>query len=156
MKKVITFLSIMMLAFGLTVTFVHAGDNTDKPYTYEFTSSAYHSYQRTEGRRKYDDSSLYMHYQSGNIAYTAYAIGGYSSNTAYNSCHKDPSTGKTYAYIFYPGYKRYMYNYVQENGYTYAAIQAYTTRAGGTAKGVWSPDSVYEDGVATPDDYLRD
>lgn len=156
MKKLITLISVGMLIIGLGVQFPQARDNTDKPYSYTFTSSDYRSYQQTSGRRKYNDSCLYMNYQSGNVAYTAYALGGYSSSSATVPCQTNPSTGQSYYYIFYPGYKRFMYNYVMEKGKTYAAINAYTTNAGGNASGVWSPDSVYEDGVATPDDYIRE
>ncbi len=81
--------------------------------------------------------------------YVAYALGSNSSTGAsYNVC----SGG--YKYRFVSGDKRFMYNYVNEGGFRYAAIRA-TGGFTGYANGLWSPDSVADSGVKPASDYIK-
>lgn len=150
-KIVLVVMSIMML-MSVMVVFSSA-TNIDSDFAFSFNG-----YMDDTGLRKKDnDSCLYMYCQTANTPYMASARGAYNEySTDYYDCSFDwdDDTPQVFTYTFTSGVKRFMYNYVIENGFDYAAISA-STSSNGYASGLWSPDSVSESGVLPPSDYNR-
>lgn len=156
--KITTIVLAVMFSIGVASKAVSASSavpasNVDRAYSFYF--SEYGAVKDTGHQPKEDDSSLYMFYSGNGPVYTAKAL-GYNNFYVAKDCSYDPAdrTKYSYQYRFNPGQKRYMYNYVKENGYHYAGIRA-TSLGAGTAAGVWSPDSVPEAGVLPASDYIR-
>lgn len=149
-NKLFTLLSGVLLSFSCCMFLYNANADTyDKQFTFRFTDNV--EGRQTGPQSKDDDSSMFMWYSSaGPTYYEAKAI-GYSNPSQY--VWSDCSGG--YHYRFYHGQKRFMYNYVRENGYSAAGIYGYNQSSAGTAGGYWSPDSVYEAGVISASDYLK-
>ncbi len=142
---------MMVLSIGFTSI---SASNIDRGYTYHFTTSN-NLVQVTTKQPKENDTSLYMYYVSGGPTYVAHAA-GYTTISTYKDCSYDKNSAAqfSYKYEFKPGQRRYMYNYVRENGYSYAGVYARAYTAG-SASGVWSPDSVYESGVISANNYIK-
>lgn len=156
--KITTIVLATMFSIGVASKAVSASSavpasNVDRAYSFYFSGEG--AVKDTGHQPKEDDSSLYMNYSGNGPAYTAKAL-GYTYYYFVKDCSYDPADGRqfSYQYTFYPGQKRYMYNYVKENGYNHAGIRA-TSSGAGTAAGVWSPDSVPEAGVLPASDYIR-
>lgn len=151
-NKCIAFMMSVMLAVIFTCNIVSAS-TMDRSYSFYFSS--YNQVKDTGHQPKENSSSLYMNYSGNGPSYIGYAL-GYTNFYGARDCSYDPSDPAKYSYKyrFSPGNRRFMYNYVKENGYNYAGVRA-TSLGTGTAAGVWSPDSVYEAGVLPESDYIR-
>lgn len=156
--KITTIVLATMFSIGVASKAVSASSavpasNVDRAFSFYFPT--YGAVKDTGHQPKENDSSLYMFYSGNGPAYTAKAL-GYNNFYVAKDCSFDPADGTKYSYQyrFYPGTKRFMYNYVKENGYHYAGIRV-TSSGTGTVAGVWSPDSVPEEGVLPESDYIR-
>lgn len=110
----------------------------DTPYTYKFSNYTPYAGWHTQPRPKLDYSSSYMSCTaSSGLTYTAWVSAATSNSDVFVANVGSPT------YKFYAGYTTYMINYVRENGYSHAAIEARPDSAGSyTAEGLWSPDSI--------------
>ena len=100
-------------------------------YNFSFSTAGYTRYSSAVS--KSSASSCYVYYSSGNAPYFVAAAGGTNAN---GNSHIDCSGG--YYYRCTVGQRRYMYNYVYEQGYSYMQIRA--TYAGATSAFIyWSP-----------------
>lgn len=156
--KITTIVLAIMFSIGVASKAVSASSavpasNVDRAFSFYFPT--YGAVKDTGHQPKENDSSLYMFYSGNGPAYTAKAL-GYNNFYVAKDCSFDPADGTKYSYQyrFYPGTKRFMYNYVKENGYHYAGIRVISSGTG-TVAGVWSPDSVPEEGVLPESDYIR-
>lgn len=137
MKKMAAILLAATICMGTMsgITPVLANNCTDTSFSFTFANSM----KYTSARAKNDTSKIYMKCNSvskSGATYTAHAIGTNSTSTTGADC----SGG--YTYNFGAGTTRYMTNWVNENGYTYARIGASPNYSYSfTAKGVWSPDN---------------
>ena len=151
MKKhnaVFALVGSIFLAFSCFTMKVQA-DSYDRQFRFIFTDIF--EGRITGPQTKDNDSSVYMWYSSGSPhSYDAKVI-AFTNPNAYE--WTDCSGG--YHYRFYRGQKRFMYNYVKENGHSTAGVYGYHQSSAGTASGYWSPDSVYESGVLPASDYLK-
>lgn len=103
---------------------------------------------KTGAREKENATSCYMYCQTSSGDYVATVWGGHAAAQAY-----DCSQG--YRYYFLAGYKRFMFNNVNERGFEMCLICADPNTSGTVATGLWSPDSVYQSGVRPATDYIR-
>lgn len=138
-------MSLMMLVSVTAIT-ASAKNYKDTTYSYSLDNVEQSS---TEFRKKEDNSSCYMYCKQSNGTYDAYVITGPEEG----GCIIDISNG--HHYRFQQGTKRYMFNYVNEGGYTICAIAAYTSTNGLVASGLWSPDSVWQSSVLPGTDYIK-
>lgn len=143
-------LVLMMTAICLIAftDMASANNNVDTSYTFNFSNNN----KYTSPRAKYDDSCCYMYYNNGTISFKASARG--QANTSISGPNStDCSQG--YKYQFTSAHqKRFMYNNVYESGLSYLRIKG-ESGSSGTAKGYWSPDSVYQATVLPPTDYIH-
>lgn len=65
------------------------------------------------------------------------------------------TSDKTRKYWMYLGNERFIMNFVNERGYDTGYIQSECEEIG-TARGVWSPDSVYQIGVLDKYNYFQE
>ena len=156
--KITTIVLATMFSIGVASKAVSASStvpasNVDRAFSFYFPT--YGSVKDTGHQPKENDSSLYMYYSGNGPSYIAKAL-GYTNFYFAKDCSYDPNdlAKFSYQYRFDPGTRRFMYNFVKENGYHYAGIRA-TSLGEGTASGVWSPDSVSEAGVLPESDYIR-
>lgn len=148
-KVLIASMIFLMVVTMLAV--VSFADNTDTPFEYMLAGNQ----NKTHIRPKDDSSSMYMYCTSASTPYIAEAWG--VDDVLYNhyDCSYDYSVPGDIQrrYYFVTGNKRFMYNYVIENGYDLCFIKGEASILG-TATGVWSPDSVYQSGVISANDYI--
>ena len=149
-NKLFTMLSAVLFSLSCCMFLCNTNADTyDRAFTFRFTDK--YEGRQTGPQTKDNDSSLYMWYASaGPTYYDAKAI-GYTNPSQYE--WTDCSGG--YHYRFYHGQRRFMYNYIKENGYSAAGIYGFNQSSEGTASGYWSPDSVDEAGVLPASDYLK-
>lgn len=69
--------------------------------------------------------------------------GGTKPNSQWSYCNSSMSNGR----IMQVGTSYFIYNNVKEAGYEYATL-SFTSSKASVFRGVWSPDSVYQSGVA--------
>ena len=69
--------------------------------------------------------------------------GGTTPNSQWSYCNSSMSNGR----IMQVGTSYFIYNNVKEAGYKYATL-SFTASKASVFRGVWSPDSVYQSGVA--------
>lgn len=69
--------------------------------------------------------------------------GGTTPNSQWSYCNSSMSNGR----IMQVGTSYFIYNNVKEAGYNYATL-SFTASKASIFRGVWSPDSVYQSGVA--------
>ncbi len=143
--KVCAFMMLIVVLFMETPALTSMANNSDTSFV--FVLNGIDSTQ-TSPRRKENDTSSYMYCTSCNGHYVGSVWGG-EENAGLHDC----SGG--YRYYFAAGYKRFMYNYVYELRYPLCSIVADPSTASITARGVWSPDSVYQAGVNPPTDYIQ-
>lgn len=143
-KIVITLMTLMMLLSAMAISV--SADSRDGTFSYMFNGST----ARTEPRLKEDRSSIYMYSATADISYIASAVGT-NNGVEYSDC----SCTSRYTYTFNKGDKRFMYNSVNEDGFSYAAVSAGASTHG-YAVGAWSPDSVPQSGVLPPSDYNKE
>lgn len=134
-------MAVAAICISMMGGIVKAGDVNDTKYNYYFNVNDGH---KTNFREKEDATSSYMYCKSASSSYTAKVYGGHPEADAY-----DCSMG--YRYYFETGYKRFLYNNVNESGFEEAAIFG---SGSGNASGLWSPDSVYQSGVRPGTDHL--
>lgn len=153
MKKTSRTMRCILVTMLMTVCFiaftdvVSANNNTDTRYTFNFSNNN----KYTSARTKYDDSCCYMYYNNGTISYKASARGQDDASTS-GSSSIDCSQG--YKYQFTSAHqKRFMYNNVYESGLSFLRIKG-ESGSSGTSKGYWSPDSVNQETVLPPTDYI--
>ncbi len=153
-NKTIKFLTFVMVFLMLTSIFavVAFADNYDTDFEFMLAGNQ----NKTHIRPKDNSSSMYMYCTYTSTPYIASAWG--VDDIAYNahncSYDYDVPGDVQRTYLFVSGNKRFMYNYVVENGYDLCFIKGDTSVLG-TARGVWSPDSVYQSGIISADDYIR-
>lgn len=148
--KILIVVMAMMMLLSTMAIFASAS-NADSGFTFSFSGYM----DRTGIRQKDNDTSMYMYCTSTSTPYIASARGTYNGSTFYDCSYDwDDPTPTKYTYQFTSGIKRFMYNYVLENGFTYCAISA-NTSSNGSASGYWSPDSVYESGIRPASDYIK-
>ena len=148
-KIILVVMSVMMLISAISI--FASATNVDDPFSFTFNGYM----DRTNVRYKDNESNMYMYCVSSDTPYIASARGRATQNYGdFVDCSYDIAdpTPKVFTYTFTPGIKRFMYNYVRENGFVWAAISA-NTSSNGYATGWWSPDSVYESGVRPPSEY---
>lgn len=149
-KIMIALMTMMMLLSAMAISV--SASNTNSGFNYNFNGST----KLTMTRVKENNSSMYMYCQSANTSYLGSARGTINGEKYWDCSYNWNVTGSTKKiYSFTANTARFMYNYVIENGYSRAAISA-STSAGGSASGVWSPDSVPQDGVLPPSDYIKE
>lgn len=148
-KILIVVMALMMLMSAMAI--FASASNLDSSFQFRFNGYM----DRTGVRQKEDSTSMYMNCASITTPYIASARGTRDGSTFYD-CSYDwqAATVKRFTYQFVSGNKRFMYNYVKENGFVYCAISA-NTSSNGSATGYWSPDSVYESGVLPASDYIK-
>ena len=137
-KIVCSLFTVVTLATAGMIT-AGANNHTDTVYDFTFSPSGHIGFiQTTEKRPKQDASSAYMKCNTAPYSCIArvYGYNWYGENMT------DCSRGTLYE--FRAGTTHYMKNWVYEDGFTYAAIQARTSNESSThsASGVWSPDSI--------------
>ena len=151
---VTTSMIFIMLVTSLLIS-VSAKNNTDTPFDFMLAGNA----NETHIRDKEDASSMYMYCENTTTRYKGIAFGVYSveGTNIYEEidCSYDvnETEDRSRQYWFYSGYKRFMFNYVNERGLDLAFIRGEAEEIG-IATGVWSPDSVPEAGVITEYDYI--
>lgn len=141
-SKVVTIAMTMMILATTYQTGIFASAQ-DSSYSYNLSKNEGY---KTEFRKKENDSSVYMNCKSATKSYKAKVYGGFANSDAH-----DCSGG--YKYLFKSGYKRFMFNFVNEHKYTVAGVFAIS--GSGTASGLWSPDSVPQSGVKPETDYIK-
>ncbi|MCM1468626.1 MAG: hypothetical protein NC086_10810, partial [Alistipes sp.] len=122
-------------------------DSKDRTFWLEFTSDIPGT--MTSMEKKDNSSSVYMKSVYMNTSYTAHVVGGYAG---FDSEAEDCSMGRYYRFN-YLDCARFMYNDVNERGFSDAAVSAFGSP--GAVSGYWSPDSVPQAGVLPPTDYIK-
>ena len=138
---------VAMMLFSVAAITASANNHKDTDYSYSLTGGDHY---KTSFCIKEDNSSCYMYCKKSTGTYDACVYTG----PKLGGCAIDASGG--YHYRFKQGQKRFMYNYVNEMGYEVCAIFATTYNNGTVASGVWSPDSVWEAGVISASDYIKE
>lgn len=143
-KRVVIVMMTFMMLFSAMSIFASA-THQDRDFSFYFGN-----YRAATTREEKDNtSSLYMYCQQG-TPYIASAGASYS-DSQYSTVY-DVSHG--YSYSFAPNTRRFMYNFVLEEGFSYAVIIG-TTSTTGSATGKWSPDSIPQAGVLPGSDYIK-
>lgn len=148
MKKIINGLAYLLIvaviitAMPSVLTYANSGD-TWYNFVIDEDNDGY-----TPSRVKENASSCYMYCMNANSNYVGSVYGGNQDSGAY-----DCSQG--YRYLFAQGTKRFMYNNVYESHLPLALIKGHFYSNGGYASGLWSPDSVYQNGVLPASDYIH-
>lgn len=100
-------------------------------------------------RVKQDKTSIYCWIQNSTTknvtSAKVNARGGWGTNPDKDWAVCNSSLG--YGRTMQVGTSYFIYNNVKEAGYTYASL-SFTSSLASTFRGVWSPDSVYQSGVA--------
>ena len=100
-------------------------------------------------RVKQDNTSIYCWIQNSTTknvtSAKVNARGGWGTNPDKDWAVCNSSLG--YGRTMQVGTSYFIYNNVKEAGYTYASL-SFTSSLASTFRGVWSPDSVYQSGVA--------
>ena len=100
-------------------------------------------------RVKQDKTSIYCWIQNSTTknvtSAKVNARGGWGTNPDKDWAVCNSSLG--YGRTMQVGTSYFIYNNVKEAGYTYASL-GFTSSLASTFRGVWSPDSVYQSGVA--------
>ncbi|MBO5195717.1 MAG: hypothetical protein J6C03_01315 [Clostridia bacterium] len=142
---IITLNIIMLLIVVFAPITVKSGATSIKsPFTLDFYQDTLNA--QTSFRIKETNSDVYMKCEKSDEGYIAVVGGG---NYFYD--YVDCSEG--YQYYFVEGRSRYMHSNVYGN-YLFAKIYSCNFTSELTASGVWSPDSVYEEGVLPSTDDL--
>ena len=148
---IITGMMFLMLAAVLAVSV--AATNIDSDFTFMLAGNQ----DYTTPRPKDNATSMYIHSQSQTVdRYKVYAgmINEYSEfdNAAIDT---GETPNKTRKYWMQERNKRYLMNFVIERGYDIGYIQS-ECEVIGTAYGVWSPDSVYQQDVLDKYGYFQE
>lgn len=158
MKKIILPMITGLLLSSSVVMAANSSPISNVDRSFDFYFSGYNSSDCTGHQPKENDSSVYMNYVScspENLTFDAHVV-GYTNYYVEKDCSFDKNSPSrfSYKYRFNRGNRRFMYNYVLENGYHNAGIRA-VAYGKGTATGVWSPDSIPEAGVLPESDYIK-
>ncbi len=137
-KKVVALIVVGLLALPISAGSVQAAGNYhDTSFSFSYQGDGSDVY--TAARSKYDYTSMWMDYRSGNTGFYADPFGTSStSSTGVWSPYKGMQ------YHFSAGQSNYVKNTVKEKGYPYARFRFFTDKHSGLIQmsGYWSPDSI--------------
>jgi hypothetical protein len=135
------------IVFAMTLIFTSfttitalAANTSDTSYSTGSMSSVGSNYYASQSpnryRAKQNTTATYVYSQSGSSCY--FAVWGYSSSSGGTQYSADTISRGLIA----PGQRRFLRQWVYENGHPYAALIASPVSANTSNAGLWSPDSV--------------
>ncbi len=144
---IVAFVVLVLDGYGVVL----AQNHKDTGYQFDFDIRTTACYATSSGRRKDDDSYVYMNctggragYITGVLSYYATAHGGYSSNGSFYDCYYRKKHSTTYVLKYDTkskiGQTGLLSNYINESGRTYARIYVSNKTPQASFSGVWSPD----------------
>lgn len=143
-KAICLLLAVLSISSMLCIA---ASADTLYSNTLSFASGGFTRY--TSAVSKTTNSSCYVNYSSGNAPYFVAAAGGTNST---GSTHTDCSGG--FYYRCTVGQKRYMYNYIREQGFSYMQIRA-TYAGAASATVVYCPNRYSTTNVLSESNYMQ-
>ncbi len=141
--KVFCVLFVVIMLFSMMTMANAAGNITD----HRVTSTGYYGTNgyETPRRAKLDDTSCYVYNDSSSCGVTVNVL-GYAMAVGGGGLMCGDYTGGSPSGRAYPsvplGTWRYITNYVNESGLSYAALQLFTADEFATINLLWSPDSI--------------
>ncbi len=149
--KILTIVMSVLMLVSMFVVDIYAENDIN-----DFVFFLAGTVNKTGIRTKNNDSSMYMYCTSTTTPYIASAWGVDGSNYTEHDCSYEYGVAGDMqrTYLFISGNRRFMYNYVIENGYDMCFIKG-DTSVSGTAYGFWNPDGVFQSNVISANDYIR-